>query len=161
MEIIPLSTELFSAYGDVIEVASTREHFSINEGNTERYHDLATVDVTLDHGRPLISIFRAKPLTMPHEIRLMERHPLSSQAFMPLGQHPYLVVVAAKGEFNPENIKVFLAQANQGVNYHAGTWHHYCFALQEISDFLVVDRGGDGQNCDFVELDGSQTILWP
>ncbi|MFT4939944.1 MAG: ureidoglycolate lyase [Paraglaciecola sp.] len=161
MEIIPLSAELFAAYGDVIEVASTAKHFSINEGHTERYHDLATVEVTKDGGRPLISIFRAEPLAMPHKIKVMERHPLSSQTFMPLGQHPYLVVVAAKGEFIANTIKVFLAQANQGVNYHAGTWHHYCFALQQVSDFLVVDRGGEGQNCDLMELDGSQLVQWP
>ena len=157
---MPLSSEAFSAYGDVIEVSSTSKHFSINEGHTERYHDLAQVDVTKDQGRPLISIFRANPLAMPHEIRVMERHPLSSQAFIPLGQQPYLVVVAAKGEFIANKMKAFLAQANQGVNYHAGTWHHYCFALQQVSDFLVVDRGGEGQNCDLVELDGSQVILW-
>ena len=161
MEIIPLSSEAFAAFGDVIDVASAIEHFSINDGYTERYHDLAQVDVSKDQGRPLISIFRASPLPLPHHIRVMERHPLSSQAFIPLGQQPYLVVVAANGEFNPKQLKVFLAQANQGVNYHAGTWHHYCFALQEVSDFLVVDRGGKGSNCDIVELDGTQIIQWP
>ena len=161
MEIIPLSSEVFAPYGDVIEVASAAEHFSINDGYTERYHDLASVDVSKEQGRPLISIFRATPLPLPHKVRVMERHPLSSQAFIPLSQQPYLVVVAVPGDFDPNTIKVFLAQANQGVNYAAGTWHHYCFALHQESDFLVVDRGGKGENCDIVELDGSQVITWP
>jgi ureidoglycolate lyase len=158
MEIIPLSAEVFAAYGEVIEVSSAAENFSINDGYTQRYHDLANVDVCKEQGRPLISIFRAAPLPLPHKLKVMERHPLSSQAFIPLGQQPYLVVVAEPGAFDPNNIKVFLAQANQGVNYAAGTWHHYCFALEQESDFLVVDRGGNGENCDLVELDGSLIV---
>jgi ureidoglycolate lyase len=88
----------------------------------------------------------------------MERHPLSSQAFIPMGQQPYLVVVAPKGEFDINKIEVFLASSNQGVNYHKGTWHHYCLALHQVSDFIVVDRGGAGDNCDVVNLDGSLVI---
>jgi ureidoglycolate lyase len=89
---------------------------------------------------------------------MMERHPLSSQAFIPMGQQPYLVVVAPCGELDISKIEVFLATANQGVNYHKGTWHHYCLALKEVSDFIVVDRGGEGHNCDVIKLDGSLVI---
>jgi len=53
---------------------------------------------------------------------------------------------------------VFLASPHQGVNYHKGTWHHYCLALHQISDFIVVDRGGVGDNCDVINLDGSLVI---
>jgi ureidoglycolate lyase len=69
-----------------------------------------------------------------------------------------LVVVAPKGELDISKIEVFLATAEQGVNYHTGTWHHFCLALNQPSDFLVVDRGGDGDNCDVVTLDGSLVI---
>jgi ureidoglycolate lyase len=53
---------------------------------------------------------------------------------------------------------VFLASSNQGVNYHKGTWHHYCLALHQVSDFIVIDRGGAGDNCNTVKLDGSLVI---
>jgi ureidoglycolate lyase len=89
---------------------------------------------------------------------MMERHPLSSQAFIPMGQQPFLVVVAPKGELDISKIDVFLASSNQGVNYHKGTWHHYCLALHQVSDFIVVDRGGAGDNCDSITLDGSLVI---
>jgi len=154
----PLTCENFAAFGDVIEVSDQSRHFSINQGYTERYHDLAQVDVAADDGRPLISIFRATPLAQPVAIRMMERHPLSSQAFIPLSGNPYLVVVAPAGEFEVAKLEVFLAQPHQGVNYHRGTWHHFCLALNEPSDFLVVDRGGKGENCDEVSLDGSLEI---
>ncbi|WP_293746536.1 ureidoglycolate lyase [uncultured Paraglaciecola sp.] len=154
----PLTREGFSRFGDVIEVNDKAKNFSINDGFTQRYHDLADVDVTEENGRTLINIFRSTPLEQPVRIKMMERHPLSSQAFIPMGQQPYLVVVAPKGEFDITKIKVFLASENQGVNYHKGTWHHYCLALHQVSDFIVVDRGGAGENCDVINLDGSLVI---
>ncbi|MFT2090877.1 ureidoglycolate lyase [Paraglaciecola sp. 2405UD69-4] len=153
-----LTRESFAAFGDVIEVSSQVTNFSINDGYTQRYHDLAEVDVNENNGRTLINIFRSTPLAQPIAIKMMERHPLSSQAFVPMGTAPYLVVVAPKGELDTSKIEVFLARADQGVNYHKGTWHHYCLALTQVSDFLVVDRGGEGDNCDVVTLDGSIVV---
>ena len=159
-QIIPktLTCENFAVFGDVIEVNDNTKNFSINDGFTQRYHDLAEVDVTQKNGRTLINIFRSTPLQQPVKIKMMERHPLSSQAFIPMGQQPFLVVVAPKGEFDVTKIEVFLALSNQGVNYHKGTWHHYCLALHQVSDFIVVDRGGAGDNCDAIQLDGSLVI---
>lgn len=159
-QVIPktLTRENFAKFGDVIEVNDKAKHFSINDGFTQRYHDLADVDVTEGNGRTLINIFRSTPLEQPVKIKMMERHPLSSQAFIPMGRQSYLVVVAPKGELHTSKIEVFLASADQGVNYHKGTWHHYCLALHQVSDFLVVDRGGVGDNCDVIKLDGSLVI---
>jgi len=159
-QIIPktLTRESFAPFGDVIEVNDKAKNFSINDGFTQRYHDLAQVDVTQENGHTLINIFRSIPLEQPVSIKMMERHPLSSQAFFPIGQQPFLVVVAPKGELDTKKIEVFLASSNQGVNYHKGTWHHYCLALNTVSDFIVVDRGGVGDNCDVINLDGSIVI---
>lgn len=159
----PLTSEAFSAFGDVIEANAEAKNFAINGGLTQRYHDLAKVDVTnvdVDNnkGHPLINIFRSTPLVQPIAIKMMERHPHGSQAFIPMGQNPYLVVVAPAGEFDINSIAVFIAKSNQGVNYHKGTWHHFCLALDSESDFLVVDRGGEGNNCDVLELDGTLVI---
>lgn len=159
----PLTSEAFCAFGDVIEASAKVNHFTINDGFTQRYHDLAKVDVNdadADHnkGHAIVSIFRTKPLAQPIAIKMMERHPYGSQAFIPMGQNPYLIVVAPAGEFDISKIEVFIANANQGVNYHKGTWHHFCLALTSESDFLVVDRGGKGDNCEVVKLDGSLVI---
>jgi len=154
----PLTRDAFAAFGDVIEISDQAKHFGINDGHTERYHDLASVDVNNQDGRTLINIFRSTPLAQPIAIRMMERHPLSSQAFIPLSGQPYWVVVAPAGEFDVSQLQAFLASPEQGVNYHAGTWHHYCLALHEVSDFIVIDRGGPGANCDLVELDGSLSL---
>jgi len=153
-----LTKEAFIAFGDVIEVDSDANNFSINKGFTQRYHDLAKVDVNDNNGHTLINIFRSTPLKQPIAIKMMERHPHGSQAFIPMGNTPYLVVVAPQGEFDIKKVEVFIANGNHGVNYHKNTWHHFCLALNCKSDFLVVDRGGEGDNCDVLELDGSLVI---
>ncbi|PHQ68124.1 MAG: ureidoglycolate lyase [Robiginitomaculum sp.] len=153
---LALTSINFAPFGDVVEAHGQSK--SINYGQTERYHDLAAIDVSAASGQTLVNIFRSKPLPLPIKIEIMERHPLSTQMFMPLSENPYLVVVAPKGEFDESKVAVFLAEANQGVNYYAGTWHHYSLALNAVSDFLVVDRGGDGDNCDEVQLSEPITI---
>jgi ureidoglycolate lyase len=155
---VPLTAAAFAPHGDVIECANAGERREINYGHTVRFHDLARLDLGADDGRAGVSIFRSTPLPRPIGIKVMERHPLSSQAFYPLSRRPYLVVVAGKGDFNPANIRVFLAGPEQGVNYHAGTWHHFSLALDEVSDFLVIDRLGAGKNCDEIPLEGADSI---
>lgn len=149
----PLTAAAFAPYGDVIEPAQAKENRNINYGNTIRFHDLAALDLNAGEGRPIVSIFRSTPLPRPIDIKIMERHPLSSQAFYPLSNRPYLVVVAEKGEFNPKKIRVFLAGPTQGVNYHKGTWHHFSLALEGVSDFMVIDRDGPEKNCDEVTVE--------
>jgi len=151
-----LTGEAFAPYGEVIDVAAAREAIPINYGATTRFHDLATVDVAEGGGATCVSIFRSAPLPRPIEIKLMERHPLGSQAFVPLSGRPYLVVVAPPGELDPDRIEAFLAQPHQGVNYAKGTWHHYSLALDGESDFVVIDRQGPGNNLDEVELPPDQ-----
>lgn len=154
----PLTREAFSAFGDVIEADAGAKIIEINDGFTQRYHDLAKVDASDNAGHAIINIFRSTPLAQPIAVKMMERHPHGSQAFIPMGQNPYLVVVAPAGEFDVNKLEIFIANSDQGVNYHKGTWHHFCLALGGESDFLVVDRGGEGDNCDVLELDGSIVI---
>lgn len=142
----PLTREAFRPFGDVIETRGA-DHFAINNGTTERFHDLAGVDVSGERGHVLISIFVGQPFAPPVEIRMMERHPLGSQAFMPLDNRSYLVAVALSDENDrPQEPQIFVAAGDQGVNYARNTWHHPLISLGAESRFLVVDRGGEGDN---------------
>ncbi len=156
----PLTAAAFAPFGDVISVKDAAPK-TINYGNTQRYDTGASLSLDAQKGRPGISIFRATPLAKPIKITLMERHPLSSQAFYPLSGHPFLVVVAPKGDLDPAKICAFIANPDQGVNYHPGVWHHYLLALDAVSDFLVVDRLGDGENCDEVQLPSPLVVEIP
>jgi ureidoglycolate lyase len=154
----PLTAAAFAPFGDVIETEG-RTHYPINAGTGQRYNDLAKVEVTAASGRPLISILSAEPVVLPLRLRLMERHPLSSQAFIPLSSTPFLVVVAPPGALDIECIRAFRSNGRQGVNYRTGTWHHPLLALEQTSQFLIVDRGGEGGNCDEISLEEKEIVV--
>lgn len=152
----PLTAEAFAAFGDVIEARSDTV-ININQGTSQRFHDLARVDVAFGEGYPLVNIFRASPYPEPLTLSMMEKHPLGSQLFMPLQQHAYLVAVAqTSDQVSAGDITVFIANGNQGVNFQPGTWHHPLLVLVQ-QDFLVVDRGGKGDN--LVEQGLDQSVL--
>lgn len=154
----PLTAQGFAAFGEVIEIAGHRAQW-INQGTSQRFDDLAQVDVLQDGGRPLISIFKASPRALPFAVRTLERHPLSSQSFFPLNGRSFLVVVA-EGAQQPiaGGVRAFLSSGNQGVNYRRNTWHHALIALEQSCDFLVLDRGGPGSNCEEIELEMAVTV---
>jgi len=155
----PLTREAFAPFGDVIDTKGA-ESYPINEGTADRYHNLAEVDVNDTGGQALISIFRSRPRDYPFKIRMMERHPIASQAFIPLDRRPYLVVVAAPDTAPlAADLKAFLATGSQGINYHRGVWHHPLLVLEDESDFLVIDRGGAGLNLDEVRLEDDSTAI--
>ena len=147
LRIEPLTREAFAPFGDVIETAGAKA-FPINAGTTTRYHDLAQVELAGESPRTLVNIFEGKAWHAPIEIRMLERHPLGSQAFYPLDGRCMLIVVAPPGELDESQIRAFISTPDQGVNYARGTWHHPLLCLQHPGRFLVVDRGGEGHNCD-------------
>ncbi|WP_186182757.1 ureidoglycolate lyase [Burkholderia gladioli] len=151
-----LTRAAFASFGDVIETEGARQ-IPINLGTTIRFHDLARVDVAEQGGHTLVNLFRGQPRALPFEVKMLERHPLGSQAFLPLSERPYLVVVAPAGELDPAQIRAFVSNGWQGVNYAKGVWHHPLIALGEVSDFVVVDRGGEGSNLNEQMLEES---LW-
>jgi ureidoglycolate lyase len=155
----PLTSQAFSQFGDVIERDGS-DFFLINNGSTRRYHELANVDVEEQGGKTIISIFEATPLEYPLTIKMVERHPLGSQAFIPLLGNPYLIVVAEKGDHpKSKNLKAFISNGKQGVNYHKGVWHHPILALVESDQHLIVDRAGPGNNCDEHYFDESDVVV--
>jgi ureidoglycolate lyase len=148
LKLKPLTAEAFAPFGDVIQKQGNYPE-EINYGQTRKYGDLARVDTSEDSGLPHVHIYRSRPVGLPYRIEVMERHPLGSQAFIPLHGSPFPVVVAPPAdELDIDSIRGFLTNGEQGVNFHKGTWHHYQISLGEISDYVVIDRGGPGDNRD-------------
>ncbi|MCV9961404.1 ureidoglycolate lyase [Pararhizobium sp. BT-229] len=160
LTIEPLTQAAFTPFGTVIEAdpASMR---LINGGSTERYHALAFPDVTGEGARVIINIFRGQPRTFPYELTMMERHPLGSQSFSPMRGGPWLAIVAPDEDGKPGIPRVFLATGSQGVNYGRNVWHHPLMAIGAVSDFLVVDRDGPGNNLEEVLYDEAFIIPSP
>lgn len=139
----PLTAEAFAPFGEVLEVRGVPDKI-INQGMCGRHHDLADLD--FGEGRAGISVFDATPRALPFVLDMLERHPLGAQAFLPMHQNPYLIVVAPDNAGQPGRPQAFLAGPGQGVNYRRNTWHAVCCPLSAPGLFAVVDRIGDGGN---------------
>jgi len=148
LKLEPLTAEAFAPFGDVIQrqgvIAET-----INYGRTQKFADLARIDTGEEGGKISVHIYRSQPVKLPFLIERMERHPLGSQAFMPLHQQPFPVIVAPPGD-DPDNLSIrgFISSGEQGINLHKGVWHHYQVSLAGICDYLVIDRAGLQNNCE-------------
>lgn len=143
LKIQPLTTQAFAPYGDVLAPAGAPDKL-INQGKCGRFHDLARLD--FEGGRAGISIFHSEPETLPLSLEMMERHPQGSQAFVPMSEHPFLVVVAADSDGKPTAPLAFLTAPGQAINIHRGTWHGVLTPLTKPGIFAVIDRIGEGKN---------------
>jgi len=152
----PLTTEAFAPFGDVLDCAGEGDVL-INQGLCMRYHDRAQLE--FGEGQAGISLFNAEPRALPYSLDMMERHPLGSQAFIPMSSHGFLVVVAPDEGGIPGTPRAFLTAPHQGVNYHKNTWHGVLTPLKAPGLFAVIDRIGAGNNLQEHWFDAPFTIL--
>jgi ureidoglycolate lyase len=150
LPIAPLTKAAFAPFGEVIEMRDTKPKL-INDGFAQRFDDLAKIDVAAGGGAVNVSLFSGSLRPSPILIKLMERHPLGSQLFMPLNDKPWLVLVCTDPR-TPTGYRAFSASGEQGVNYARNTWHHPLLVLTDASPFLVVDRKGPGDNLEEVRF---------
>jgi ureidoglycolate lyase len=156
----PLTPETFGAFGDVIDASRPDLAMPINQGYAERFGDLARLDTTQAGGRPMVSLYRARACALPLRLRVLERHRLGSQAFMPLGLQTFLVIVGTGEEApRPDRLRVFRTLPGQGVNLARGVWHHPLAAL-EAGDFLVIERAAPDGAADCDEVGLSTVDVW-
>lgn len=154
---LPLTAERFAPYGDVIETSAFSSS-GMNDARFERFDDLADINVdTSDDGHVALSIARSKaPTVFPHRFDVVERHPLGSQAFIPLSEFAFTIVVAPRGEsVDISELQAFATNGKQGINYHRGTWHMPLISAAEGQLFLIVDRAPGDDNCEVVMLERS------
>jgi ureidoglycolate lyase len=152
----PLTEAEFAPFGDLLTLHPEPDKI-INAGLCGRHHDLARLDFGPD-GRAGISLFDAEPRSLPYRLDLLERHPEGSQAFVPMTEHPFLVIVAPDAGGRPGVPRAFLTAARQGVNFHRGTWHGVLTPLHAPGLFAVVDRIGDTANLEEFLLDPAITV---
>ena len=141
----PLTAKDFAPFGEVIEKEGAQQ-ISINNGQCNCFHDLATIELSGQGAKPLISIFSSNPCSLPLSLKMVERHPLGSQAFIPYLGEPFLVIVSKDIEGQPAQPEVFVTSKGQGINIRQNVWHGVLSPLHEAADFLVIDRGGEGNN---------------
>jgi ureidoglycolate lyase len=139
----PLTRAAFARFGEVLEAEGPPDRL-INQGLCGRYHDLATLD--FEDGRAGLSLFRSEARRLPYRLEMVERHPLGSQAFLPMTPDPFLVIVAPDADGAPGRPLAFRTAPGQGINVARNIWHGVLTPLAEPGLFAVIDRIGPGDN---------------
>jgi ureidoglycolate lyase len=140
-----ITKDNFQQFGDLISSHNV-DPIDINEGYAKRFDDLANINTSKNDGKTIISIFSALRRIFPMKIDMMEKHPLGSQAFIPMNETTFLCFVAPVGD-TPEikKIQSFIVPPKMGINYKPGIWHFPLISTED-TNFLVVDRKGNGEN---------------
>ena len=158
--IIPkkITKQNFSSYGDIISTEGITP-IDINAGYAKRYDNLANINTSKENGESIVSIFSAIKRTFPMKIDMMEKHPLGSQAFIPMKETIFLVFVAPSGD-KPDlgKLESFIIPKGIGINYNPGIWHFPLISTEDMN-FLVVDRKGSGNNLIIENLEDKKIIL--
>ena len=153
-----ITKENFVTFGDVISSDSVKP-ISINAGYAKKFDDLANINTSKDKGRAAVSIFSALKRSFPMKINMMEKHPLGSQAFIPMKETTFLSFVAPPGK-SPEISKIqsFIIPPKTGINYKPGIWHFPLISTED-TNFLVIDRKGNGENLIIHKFEKEKIIL--
>jgi ureidoglycolate lyase len=153
-----ISKENFSLFGDLI-TSNDIDPIDINAGYAKRYNDLANINTVRGGGKTIVSIFSALKRSFPMTIDMMEKHPLGSQAFIPMKETTFLCFVAPPGE-KPDitKIQTFVIPPKMGINYKPGIWH-FPLISTENTNFFVVDRKGNGENLIIYKFDKEKITL--
>ena len=139
----PLTTNAFRAFGEIIDATGEPDKI-INQGLCGRYHNLAQLDFTT--GKAGLSVFNAEARSLPFKLEMMERHPEGSQAFIPMHQYPFLIIVSHDKNGVPDTPISFISKPGQGINIFKNTWHGVLCPLHAPGLFAVIDRIGEGPN---------------
>lgn len=142
-----LNINIFSKFGDIIQKKNALELRSINQGTTTRYHNISKLSLESKNGNSSISIFSGSPRDLPIEIKIMEKHPIASQSFLPIQDYDWLIVVCEEKNELPDlsTLRCFQVDGDTGITYNKNIWHHPLL-VKKKQDFWVIDRINDQEN---------------
>ena len=154
----PITKDNFKKFGDMITTEDINP-IEINNGFAKRYDGIAKLDTKKENGESTICIFSALKRSFPMKVDMMEKHPLGSQAFIPMKETTFLSFVAPAGD-KPDLTKVeaFIIPKGIGVNYNPGVWHFPLISTENMN-FLVVDRKGEGDNLVIYDLENENVTI--
>ena len=142
-----LDASVFSKFGKIVEKNNASELRSINQGTTTRYHNISELDLESKDGNSSIAIFSGLPRDLPIEIKIMEKHPVASQSFLPIQNYDWLIVVSEEKNELPDlnTLRCFHVNGETGITYNKNVWHHPLL-VKKKQDFWVIDRINDEED---------------
>ena len=155
---IEITRKNFASYGDLISSDNIKP-ININAGYAKRFDNLAHINTSKNEGKTIVSIFSAIKRTFPMKIDMMEKHPLGSQAFIPMKETTFIAFVAPPND-KPEISKIesFIVPPGKGINYKSDIWHFPLISTENMN-FLVVDRKGVGENLIIYDFEKEKVTL--
>lgn len=135
-----LTSESFAEFGDVVS-AGMKTGSSANQGTAVRFDWSAALENKREGAKPNLAVFRAAPQSLPFSVKLLERHPHSTQAFLPMLCSEFLIIVAPSlpdGAPDIDNVHAFVGRSAQGINYRVGVWHHPIVAINDAAEFAML-----------------------
>ena len=153
-----ITKENFAKFGDVISTQDIKP-MDINNGYAKRFDNLADINTSNNNATASMSIFSALKRSFPMKIDMMEKHPLGSQAFIPMKETNFISFVSPSGD-KPDISKIesFVVSPGIGINYKPGIWHFPLISTENMN-FLVVDRKGAGDNLIIYNFEKEKIIL--
>lgn len=148
----PLTRDAFAPFGDVVSAdRADLTPLLVNFGTAERKNDAGSLASTRPHAKPNLATFRCAPWTrFPVVCEALEKHPCSSQVFVPMKVERYLVIVAP-GDEAPDvaGLQAFVALPGQAIVYKPNTWHMPLITLgQSPAEFVMfVWEDGTRDDC--------------
>jgi ureidoglycolate lyase len=136
-----LTSEVFAPYGQVLMALGEEAH---------RNEFAAHLANHRPHARLNMAFVLTKPTDATVTLRALERHPYSSQSFVPVDGTRYLVAVCPatpRGDPDLERLVAFIAEGTQAVNYNPGAWHAPHTVLGGSGKFIML-RWDDGTEAD-------------
>lgn len=157
-----LDFEAYSPYGQVIQASERSSWRPANMGTSKRFDHLCKLDNLRDLAAKLnVCIFQCSPLSkLPLEMKLLEKHEHSTQAFIPMDKSCRYLAIVCLGQDAPDlnTLKAFIVEGACGISYFPGVWHYPMTALDSQIDFTcLVYEDGSKADCTVVQL--KQTIL--
>ena len=135
-----LTREAFQEFGDVV-IAERADitPVMVNFGTAARRNHAAMLENKRAHAHPNLATFRCEPWSrFPVLAESMEKHPCSSQLFVPMKVDRYLVVVAPGDDApDPNGLRAFIALPGQGVVYGANIWHMPLIVFGTPAEFVM------------------------
>ncbi len=157
----PLTADAYAPFGRVVALpgapsAASKPEIGVaaalkpeigvaaNQGTARKYEWLTDLENLRPHARLNVSVFRCDPRALPLQVRVLEKHPCSTQLFVPMNASRYLVLTAHGGDApDLSTLAAFVADGTQAVSYGPGVWHHPMAALDretQFACFVYEDR---------------------
>ncbi len=153
LQAVPITREGFAPFGQLIACPGSGEPREVNEGTAQRWDAQAACHNARTGATLNVATFQARPRPLPFALVTLEKHPFSTQIFVPLHASRYVVVVAEDAGAAPEEMHAFLVAGDVGIAYAPNVWHHSLIVLDSPASFLCLvweDRSeGD---CHVIEL---------